>query len=115
MTHIYATPACSFWEQLGAKVRLLKCLLKNRTTNHVMDQVCSTLATMTAEIHQWHPAPCELQKPTKLQLLIEKLLSEKLVKYANGAILLTNDCLARAVKGHGKIATRNYDFSGKLA
>ena len=74
MTHFYATPACSFWEQLGATIRLLKGYLKNGTTDHVMDLVCSTLATMTEEIHQWRPAPCELQKPSKLKLLIEKLM-----------------------------------------
>ena len=42
-------------------------------------------------------------------MLIEKLLSEKLVKYANGALLLANDCLARAIKEHGKDATRKYE------
>ena len=71
-----------------------------------MDQVCTTLATMAEENHLWHTAPCEFQKPLKLKLLIEKLLSEKLVKYANGAILLTSDCLARAIKEHEKEATR---------
>ena len=67
LIHIYATPACSFWEQLGARIRLLRGYLKNGTTDHVMDQVCTTLATMAEEIHQWHPAPCEFQKPLKLQ------------------------------------------------
>ena len=66
LTHIYVTPACSFWEQLGARIRLLKGYVKNGTTDHVMDQVCTTLATMAEEIHQWHPAPCEFQKPLKL-------------------------------------------------
>ncbi len=65
-----------------------------------MDQVCTTLASMAEEIHQWHPAPCEVQKLQKLKVLIDKLLSEKLVKYANGALLLANDCLARAIKEH---------------
>ena len=44
----------------------------------------------------------------KLKVLIDKLLSAKLVKYANGALLLTNDCLARAIKEHGKESTRKY-------
>ena len=42
-THIYATPACSFWEHLGAKIKLMKVLLKNGTQDYVMDQVCYTL------------------------------------------------------------------------
>ena len=41
---------------------------------------------------------------------MKKRLSEKLVKYVNGAILLTNDCLARAIKEHGKEATRKYEI-----
>ena len=48
------------------------------------------------------------RKPQKLKVLIEKLLSEKLVKYANGALLLTNDCLARAINEHGKESIRKY-------
>ena len=65
MCHLYATPACSFWEQLGSKIRLLKGYLKNGTIDHVMDLVCSTLAAMADEIHQWHPAPCESQNPLR--------------------------------------------------
>ena len=70
MGHIYATPACPFWEQLGSKNRLLKGYLKTGTIDNVMDHVCSTLAAVAEEIHQWHPTPCELQKPSKLKLLV---------------------------------------------
>ena len=76
--------------------------LKHGTVDHVMDQVCTILASMAEEIQQWHPAPCEHQIRLRLKVLIDKLLSEKLVKYANGALLSTNDCLARAIKEHGK-------------
>ena len=87
-----------FWEQLGCMVRLLKGYLKNGAIDHAMDQVCTTLASMAEEIQQWHPAPCEHQEPQRLKVLVDKLLSEKLVTHANGALLLTNDCLARGNK-----------------
>ena len=115
LTHIYVTPACSFWEQLCSRIRLLKGYLKNGTIDYVMDQVCTTLASMAEEIQQWHPAPCEVKQLQKLEVLIDKLLSENLVKYANGALFLINDCLARAIKEHGKEPSRKYGTFGKCA
>ena len=106
--HIYASPTCSYWEQLGSRVRLLRGLLRNGTQAPIMGETIGIINAMTPEAHHHWPKTAD-SGPEAISELLLDLTCNLSVQKATAVILALNKVLQFALREFDKVSAIRYN------
>ena len=106
--HIYASPTCSYWEQLGSRVRLLRGLLRNGTQAPIMGETIGIINAMAPEAHHHWPKTADSGPEATSELLLD-LTCNLSVQKATAVILALNKVLQFALREFDKVSAIRYN------
>ena len=108
--HIYATPAVSFWEKLGVRLRQLEGYMKNGTRSDLIDTTRADIEKLLPDCAQWWPNAHE-DTPKELLDLIYPMLQAPSEHLTQRCIAYVNNILTAALKNMQQKTSAQYkDF-----